>query len=42
MQLPGHSREETGGWYQADSWWQSRDGLRETWVEYLKLLLHLV
>jgi len=29
-------------WYRADSWWRSRDGLRETWTEYLKLLLYVV
>ena len=28
--------------YRADSWWQSRDGLRETWTEYAKLVLHLI
>ncbi len=27
-------------WYRADSWWKSRDGLRETWTEYAKLLLY--
>ncbi|MGA9349499.1 MAG: ElyC/SanA/YdcF family protein [Anaerolineae bacterium] len=28
--------------YRPDSWWQTRDGLRETWTEYLKLLLYVV
>jgi uncharacterized SAM-binding protein YcdF (DUF218 family) len=28
--------------YRADSWWQTRDGLRETWTEYVKLLLYVV
>jgi hypothetical protein len=28
--------------YQADSWWQTRDGLRETWTEYVKLLLYVL
>ncbi len=27
-------------WYHPDSWWQSRDGLRTTWTEYAKLILH--
>ena len=35
-------RPVNGSWYQADSWWKSRDGLRETWTEYLKLILYLV
>jgi uncharacterized SAM-binding protein YcdF (DUF218 family) len=30
-----------GDWYRADSWWKTQDGLRETWTEYLKLLLYL-
>jgi uncharacterized SAM-binding protein YcdF (DUF218 family) len=29
-------------WYQADLWWQTRDRLRETWTEYVKLLLYVV
>lgn len=29
-------------WYAPDTWWRSRDGLRETWTELLKLLLHVV
>lgn len=29
-------------WYQPSSWWQSRDGLRQTWTEYAKLVLHLI
>jgi uncharacterized SAM-binding protein YcdF (DUF218 family) len=29
-------------WYKPDSWWKSRDGLRETWTEYLKLILYVV
>lgn len=29
-------------WYHADSWWRSRDGLRETWTEYAKLVLHFI
>ena len=28
--------------YDPDSWWRTRDGLRDTWTEYLKLLLHIV
>ncbi|MBC7262714.1 MAG: YdcF family protein [Chloroflexi bacterium] len=28
-------------WYRADAWWQSQDELRETWTEYLKLLLYV-
>ena len=35
-------RPVNDSWYQADSWWQTRDGLRETWTEYLKLLLYVV
>jgi len=27
-------------WYKADSWWQSQNGLRETWTEYVKLALY--
>ncbi|MGA9351104.1 MAG: YdcF family protein [Anaerolineae bacterium] len=27
--------------YHPDSWWQTRDGLRDTWTEYLKLALYL-
>jgi uncharacterized SAM-binding protein YcdF (DUF218 family) len=30
-----------GGWYDAESWWQSQDTLRETWTEYLKWVLYL-
>nr|HID14004.1 hypothetical protein [Anaerolineae bacterium] len=29
-------------WYRADFWWRSRDGLRETWTEYLRLALYAV
>ncbi len=29
-------------WYRADSWWQDRDTLRETWTEYLKWMLYLL
>ena len=29
-------------WYDPDTWWQSRDGLRETWTEYLKLALFML
>jgi uncharacterized SAM-binding protein YcdF (DUF218 family) len=29
-------------WYDPERWWQSRDGLRETWTEYLKLILFMV
>jgi uncharacterized SAM-binding protein YcdF (DUF218 family) len=32
----------SGGWYEADSWWQHQDALRETWTEYLKWVLHLL
>lgn len=35
-------RPVNGHWYRADSWWKSRDGLRETWTEYLKLLLYVI
>ncbi len=28
--------------YRPDSWWKSKDGLRDTWTEYLKLLLYAV
>ncbi len=28
--------------YHPDSWWQTRDGLRETWTEYVKLVLYVV
>ena len=31
-----------GHQYRPESWWQSRDGLRTTWTEYLKLLLYTV
>jgi uncharacterized SAM-binding protein YcdF (DUF218 family) len=26
--------------YRADTWWRTEDGLRETWTEYLKMLLY--
>ncbi len=29
-------------WYRADAWWRSRGGLRMTWTEYAKLVLHLI
>ena len=29
-------------WYQPDAWWTSQDSLRETWTEYLKLVLYIV
>ncbi|MBM4429941.1 MAG: hypothetical protein FJ026_06265, partial [Chloroflexi bacterium] len=29
-------------WYNPASWWTTQDGLRETWTEYLKLLLYVV
>ena len=29
-------------WYRPDSWWKSREGLRETWTEYVKLLLYVM
>ncbi len=29
-------------WYNADSWWQDRDTLRETWTEYLKWILYWI
>lgn len=28
--------------YRPESWWQTQDGLRETWTEYLKLALYIV
>lgn len=28
--------------YRPDSWWRTQDGLRETWTEYVKLLLYMV
>ena len=31
-----------GSWYDPETWWQSTNGLRETWTEYLKLALHLL
>jgi uncharacterized SAM-binding protein YcdF (DUF218 family) len=31
-----------GSWYDAETWWQSADGLRETWTEYVKLALHVL
>jgi uncharacterized SAM-binding protein YcdF (DUF218 family) len=34
-------RPVDGHWYHADSWWHSPDGLRATWNEYAKLLLHM-
>lgn len=29
-------------WWQPDWWWRDADSLRETWTEYLKLVLYLV
>lgn len=29
-------------WYRADTWWQDQDALRETWTEYLKLMLYVL
>lgn len=29
-------------WYTPDTWWRSTDGLRDTWTELLKLVLHVV
>lgn len=29
-------------WYRADSWWRDRDAIRETWTEYLKLILYVI
>lgn len=29
-------------WYRADAWWQTQDELRETWTEYLKLILYML
>ena len=31
-----------GSWYQAESWWQTPDGLRETSMEYLKILAYIL
>lgn len=28
--------------YQPDTWWRDRDSLRETWTEYLKMVLYLL
>jgi uncharacterized SAM-binding protein YcdF (DUF218 family) len=28
--------------YDAQTWWRSQDGLRETWTEYAKLVLHFM
>jgi len=33
-------RPVTQHWYHPDTWWQTASGLRETWTEFLKLLLH--
>lgn len=33
-------RAVEGSWYDPEAWWKSTDSLRETWTEYLKLLLH--
>jgi uncharacterized SAM-binding protein YcdF (DUF218 family) len=35
-------RAVEGSWYDPEAWWQSTDGVRETWTEYTKLALHLV
>ncbi len=29
-------------WYAPETWWRTRDGLRETWTELLKLALYVV
>ncbi len=29
-------------WYRTDSWWRDQDAMRETWTEYLKLILYLI
>jgi uncharacterized SAM-binding protein YcdF (DUF218 family) len=29
-------------WYRPDAWWQSQEELRETWTEYLKLILYFL
>ena len=29
-------------WYNPETWWQDDDSLRETWTEYLKLVLYVV
>ncbi|MBN1886777.1 MAG: YdcF family protein [Thermoflexales bacterium] len=29
-------------WYDPASWWRSHEGLRETWTEYLKLVLYVL
>ena len=31
-----------GSWYRADSWWRDQDAMRETWTEYLKLILYVI
>jgi uncharacterized SAM-binding protein YcdF (DUF218 family) len=31
-----------GGRYDADSWWQTQEGLRLTWTEYVKWMLYLL
>lgn len=31
-----------GSWYRADSWWREQDAMRETWTEYLKLILYVI
>jgi len=28
-------------WYRPNSWWRNQAGLRATWTEYLKLVLHV-
>jgi len=35
-------RPATESWYLPESWWKDRDSLRETWTEYLKLVLYLI
>jgi hypothetical protein len=35
-------RPASEGWYLPEGWWKDRDSLRETWTEYLKLVLYLV
>ena len=35
-------RPANGHWYRANAWWQSPRGLRETALEYLKLLAHVL
>lgn len=33
-------RSVTGHWYRADSWWKTREGVRVTLQEYLKILFY--